>query len=294
MANYSIKDLERLTGIKAHTIRIWEKRYGLIEPERTSTNIRAYCDAELKKLLNISILNKNGFKISKLAGLSSQEIAASINKLSDQPSDTESFIENLSIALIDIDEHKFEKILTRAIIQFGFEDTLVRIIMPFLVRIGVMWQTGAINPAQEHFVSHLIRQKIMVAIDSQITGESPSSKTFTLFLPEGELHELSLLFANYLLSKRGHQVIYLGQTVPISDLPEIERIKPSDYFLTSFVTSINSCEIIDYTKQLHALFPTKKIFIIGSQTQQITDSVPENVFPLNTPEDLIQTLNQLP
>ena len=117
MANYTIRDLERLSGIKKHTIRIWEKRFGLIEPERTSTNIRTYCDAELKKLLNISILNKNGYKISKIAGFSTKEILNNINKLSENPFDTESQIDNLAIAMIDFDENKFEKILSKSIIR---------------------------------------------------------------------------------------------------------------------------------------------------------------------------------
>lgn len=291
MANYSIKDLERLTGIKAHTIRIWEKRYGLIEPERTSTNIRAYCDAELKKLLNISILNKNGYKISRIANLTAEEIAENINKLAEKPSDAESFIESLSIALIDLDENKFEKILTRAIIKFGFEDTVVKIIMPFMVRIGVMWQTGSINPAQEHFVSHLIRQKMMVAIDSQITSESAHRKTFTLFLPEGEMHELGLLFANYILKKRGHQVIYLGQSVPMEDLAEIDRIRPSDCFLTSFVTAVSDEAIMDYIRKFRDLFPTRTLFLTGSQVTRISEALPKNVFVLHAPQEIIHQLN---
>jgi len=291
MSNYSIRDLERLTGIKAHTIRIWEKRYGLIEPERTSTNIRAYCDAELKKLLNVSILNKNGYKISKIANLSSEEIVKNINKLSESATDTESFIENLAISMIDLDEQKFEKILTRSIIQLGFEDTIVKVIMPFFVRIGIMWQTGSINPAQEHFVSNLVRQKMLVAIDSQITGESASSKTFVLFLPEGELHELSLLFANYMLSKRGHRVIYLGQSVPLQDLSEIERIRPCDYVFTALSTSISNGGIHKYLSQLKTIFPGKTIFVTGDQALHSRDTVPEGVKILLNPADLATILD---
>lgn len=290
MAHYSIRDLERLTGIKAHTIRIWEKRYKLIEPERTSTNIRAYCDAELKKLLNISILNKNGFKISKIAILSSEEIAANINKLTENPTESDSFLENLAIAMIDMDEQRFEKVLTRSIIQLGFEDTIIKIIMPFFIQIGIMWQTGSINPAQEHFVSNLVRQKMLVAIDSQITGESSNSRSFTLFLPEGEVHELGLLFANYLLRKRGHRVLYLGQNVPLNDLIEIEEIKPSDYFFISFVTSMTDSDILDYVNRLTEQFPNKTIFISGNQANKLTGQLPEHIVHLKSPQDLISSL----
>jgi MerR family transcriptional regulator, light-induced transcriptional regulator len=291
MANYSIKDLERLTGIKAHTIRIWEKRYNLIEPERTATNIRAYCDAELKKLLNISILNKNGYKISKIANLTPDEIANNINKLSESSSDSLSQIENLAIAMIDIDETKFEKILSRSIIQLGFEDTVNRILRPFFVKIGLMWQTGSINPAQEHFVSNLVRQKMLVAIDSQITGESPNSKNFTLFLPEGEMHELGLLFANYQIRKRGHNVVYLGQSVPLADLMEIERIKPSDYFLTSFITSLTDYNLMEYLYVLLDKYPEKKIFVTGQQAELMSENFPANVKFLDSPDALTSELN---
>jgi DNA-binding transcriptional MerR regulator len=293
MANYSIRDLERLTGIKAHTIRIWEKRYGLIDPERTSTNIRAYCDAELKKLLNISILNRNGFKISKIARLSLEEIAENITSLTQNSSDTESYLENLAIAMIDLDEAKFEKILSRAIIQLGFEDTVIKILNPFLIRIGIMWQTGSINPAQEHFVSNLIRQKMLVAIDSQIVSESHQSKTFMLFLPEGEMHEFSLLFANYLIRKRGHRVIYLGQNVPLADLISVEKIQPSHFMFISFITSITDCDIFNYLKNINDNFPDKTIYIIGEQAQNLKEQYPASVKYIPSPQALITELNYI-
>jgi len=290
MANYSIRDLERLTGIKAHTIRIWEKRYGLIYPERTQTNIRAYCDSDLKKLLNISILNKNGFKISKIAQLSSIEIAANINKLTEQSSDSESLIENLTIAMIDLDEIRFEKVLSRAIIQFGFEDAVIKILNPFLIRIGIMWQTGSINPAQEHFVSNLIRRKMLVATDSQIGEKPPGAKTFMLFLPEGELHELSLLFASYIIRKRRHKVIYLGQSVPLSDLIAVGEICQPDYFVTSFITSMADCDVLNYLQSLSSNFSEKICFVTGSQAMALKDNFPENVVFINSPHELTEKL----
>jgi DNA-binding transcriptional MerR regulator len=293
MANYSIRDLERLTGIKAHTIRIWEKRYGLIDPERTSTNIRAYCDSDLKKLLNISILNKNGFKISKIAQLSTNEIADNINKLTEHSSDSESLIENLTITMIDLNESRFEKILSRAIIQLGFEDTVIRILNPFLIRIGIMWQTGSINPAQEHFVSYLIRQKMLVAIDSQITDNHPGAKTFVLFLPEGEMHEMSLLFASYLIRKRGHKVIYLGQSIPLNDLIEIGKKCQPDYFLASFITTMADCDVFNYLINLSGKFPGKTIYVTGNQALGLKDDLPANTRFIGSPPELISTLEPL-
>ncbi len=293
MANYSIRDLERLTGIKAHTIRIWEKRYGLIDPERTSTNIRAYCDSDLKKLLNISILNKNGFKISKIAQFSPVEIAENINKLSEYFPDSESLIENLTIAMIDLDEYKFEKILSRAIIQFGFENTAIKILNPFLVKIGIMWQTGSINPAQEHFVSNLVRRKMLVAIDDQIRDTQSHGKTFVLFLPEGEMHEMSLLFASYLIRKRGHKVIYLGQSVPLNDLIEVSKSCNPDYFLTSFITSMANCDIFNYLLNITKLFSKKTFFVTGNQASGLKNDFPGNAFFISSPQELILQLDSI-
>ncbi len=293
MANYSIKDLERLTGIKAHTIRIWEKRYGLIDPERTSTNIRAYCDFDLKKLLNISILNKNGFKISKIAQLSANEIADNIHKLTEQPSDSESLIENLAIAMIDLDESRFEKILSRAIIQLGFEDTVIQILNPFLIRIGIMWQTGSINPAQEHFVSNLLRQKMLVAIDSQMGDNQSVAKTFILFLPEGEMHELSLLFASYIIRKRGHKVIYLGQNVPLNDLIEVGKICDPDYFLTSFITTMASCDVFNYLLSLSNEFSEKTFYVTGNKALLLKKDFPDNAVHINSPHELISKVDSI-
>lgn len=293
MAHYSIKDLERLSGIKAHTIRIWEKRYGLIEPERTQTNIRCYCDAELKKLLNISILNRNGYKISKIIGLTNTEIADCINKLTENPTDTESQIENLAVAMIDFDEAKFEKVLSRTIIQLGFEDSIIKVINPFLVRIGVMWQTGSINPSQEHFISNLIRQKILVAIDNQIPDDKQTPKTFLLFLPEGERHELSLLFANYIIRKRGHKVIYLGQNVPLTDIKEIIQNKHIDYLFTSIISTTSGINISQFLTELHSIINKLPLFLSGKQMIVYKDKLTPNQKIIDSPEALIFELDSI-
>ncbi len=293
MATYTIKDLEKLSGIKAHTIRIWEKRYGLIEPERTSTNIRTYCDLDLKRLLNISLLNQNGLKISKIARLSNDELSDKINHLQQNSTDTESQIKSLALSMIELDEEKFEKIISRVVIQLGFEDTMINVIYPFFQRIGIMWQTGIINPAQEHFVSNLIRQKLIVAIDSQININQTGHKSFILFLPEGELHELGLLFFAYLIKKRGHRLIYLGQSVPMNDLIEITRLKPSDYIVTSFVSSINGQDISLYLKNLSERLKNETIFISGGQTENLTGELPSNVKTVSSPLEFVDILDKI-
>ena len=293
MATYTIRDLEKLSGIKAHTIRIWEKRYGLIEPQRTSTNIRTYCDLDLKRLLNISLLNHNGFKISRIARLSNDELSEKIYHLQQNSTDTESQIKSLTIAMMELDEDKFEKITSRAIIQLGFEDTIIKVIYPFFQQIGIMWQTGIINPAQEHFVSNLIRQKMIMAIDSQITVNSPDHKSFMLFLPEGELHELGLLFFAYLIKKRGHRLIYLGQSVPMNDLIEAAKLKPVDYIVTAFVSSINDQDILLYLKNLSDRLKNESVLISGSQVTNLPDKLPSNVKIVLSPVEFLNILDKI-
>jgi len=293
MATYTIRDLEKLSGIKAHTIRIWEKRYSIIAPTRTATNIRNYCDSELKKLLNISLLNRNGLKISKLARLSDDEINEKINQLIQSYSDTESLVENLTIAMIELDQSKVEKILSRSIMQLGFEETIIKVLYPFLVKIGVMWQTGIINPVQEHFITNLFRKKLMVAIDALITANNPNSKTFVLFLPEGEYHELGLLFFYYLVKRRGHKVIYLGQSVPFNDIIETKKLKTPDCLVTAFVSYKNGKDIVKYAKSMAEKFTEQTIYLSGNQTSNIQDKLPANVKIISSPGDFRNELNKI-
>ncbi|MFY7911452.1 MAG: MerR family transcriptional regulator, partial [Emticicia sp.] len=163
MSNYSIKDLEQLSGIKAHTLRIWEQRYNIINPKRTDTNIRTYDDNDLKLVLNIALLKDHDYKISEIAKLSLEELSKEVLAISDKQLNYPDQIHALTIAMIDIDEERFEKIMSTNILQFGFENTMINIIYPFLSRIGTLWVTGSIGPAQEHFITNLIRQKIIVA-----------------------------------------------------------------------------------------------------------------------------------
>lgn len=290
MATYSIKDLERLSGIKAHTIRIWEKRYGLLNPERTDTNIRHYSDDDLKRILNVSMLNRHGIKISHIASLKENEMAEKIVIISSDTTDYESLIESLVISMVDMNQDKFEKLLSRSIMQLGFEDAILNIVYPFLEKIGVLWQTGAINPAQEHFISHLVRQKIIVGIDSVIPANHPSPVHFLLYLPEGELHELGLLFYCYLLKKRGHKVTYLGQWVPLSDMASASTVLNIDYLLTSIVAVYSGTDLMDYLLKLSATFPDKTIFIGGSQVSQIVGTLPGNIIRISSTQELLDNI----
>jgi DNA-binding transcriptional MerR regulator len=281
MAHYSIKDLENFTGIKAHTIRIWEKRYNIIEPKRTATNIRYYSDEDLRKLLNISILNRNGIKISKIINFSDQYISEKIITLTHSKSDIESQIEALVIAMIDLDESKFEKIFNTAVINLGFENAIIKLIYPFFERIGILWQIGSVNPAQEHFISNLLRQKLIVALDGISQTMNGNSKSFLLFLPEGEHHELGLIFYHYIIRKYRHIVYYLGETVPIDAIIEISKTKKIDYLFTSFYSGIAHGEIQNYLNILTKNFKKATIFISGLLTKDISFPLPSNIVVVN-------------
>ena len=273
---YSIKDLERLTGIKAHTIRIWEKRYSIIEPDRTDTNIRTYCDEDVKKLLNVAVLNKHGVRISKLAEMTDQELREKVVGLNVGLNTSSVQIEHLIISMIDLDEIKFESVLNRSIIKNGFEETVKNLLFPFFDRVGVLWQTGSINPAQEHFVSNLVRQKLFVATDRIVPESNSKSPTFVFFLHEQELHEIGLLFYHYIAKKWGMKTIYLGQIVPFDDLKLVyKKIKPQ-YLFSSFTSSMEEGWIKKYLKELAKTFSDIKIFASGYQIANISN-LPENV-----------------
>ena len=193
MSHYSIKDIEQLSGIKAHTLRIWEQRYNFIKPKRTNTNIRFYDDEDLKLVLNIALLKDNGHKISRICNMPKEELSLEVRRLMEKNLGFPEQIQGLTLCMLELDEDRFEKILSTNILQLGFERTMMNLIYPFFQKIGVLWQTGSISPAQEHFISNLIRQKIMVAIDGQVVHPTDYNKKFLIYLPENEMHEISLL-----------------------------------------------------------------------------------------------------
>ena len=282
MGKYSIKELEQLSGIKAHTIRIWEKRYSLITPQRTDTNIRFYSDEDLKKIINVSLLNSNGFKISKIAEMSGEEIAQKVLDLSDRQSDHSLHINQLVLSMVQLDEEKFETALSGFFLRYNFEQTMTEIVYPFLRKTGVLWQTHNISPAQEHFISNLIRQKIIVGIDG-LPLPSENSKSAILFLPEGELHEIGLLFCHYLLRKAGFRTIYLGQAVPHRDLLSVFTEYQPEILVTSLTTALPKAAVKDYLHLLARDFPCGRILVSGLQIQNIENqAVPEPVMIIDS------------
>ena len=276
MATYSIKDIEQLSGIKAHTLRIWEKRYNILEPKRTLTNIRYYDDEDLKKILNVSVLNRNGFKISNIANLTEDRVSREILSLTRSAGNLNGQVESIIVAMIDFDESKFDKIFNNAVINLGFEETMINIVYPFFEKVGILWQTGNINPAQEHFISNLIRQKLIVAIDSLVEYPNTNSKKFLLFLPDGEWHELGLLFYTYFIKKYGHQTIYLGSSTPLSSVLDMESHISFDFIITSVRSSLSSTAFKNYLLQIATNFESKTIYLLGGKQQNFSYEIPHN------------------
>lgn len=260
---YSIKDLERLSGIKAHTLRIWEQRYDILVPERTDTNIRYYSNSDLKKILNISLLNNNGYKISNIARLSYDSIISEANKLLHTFAKESNQIDNLLLSLLEWDEQKFENSITESIAHFGIENTIEKIIFPFLKQLGNMWQVGIVNPAQEHFISNLVRQKLIVEIDRIASKESEAIKRVILFLPNNELHEMGLLYAHYLCKRKGYHCLYLGQSVPLDDLAGVVEIVRPDFLVSILTSNYSGEDTAEYLKQLDLKIKNSRILLSG-------------------------------
>ena len=292
MIQYSIKDLERITGIKAHTIRIWEKRYGIVEPLRTQTNIRYYSDEDLRRLMNVAILNKYGYKISNIQRMSADELNTCVVDLTHQDIDNDHQIDNLVMAMIELDEQRFDKIISSAIIKQGFDYAFENLLFKFLEKIGILWQVGSVNPAQEHFISQLIRQKVILAIDGQQEYRS-DFKTFLLFLPENEYHEIALLYLHFLIRKEGHKVIYLGQNVPVMNLKDIFEIHHVDYLITSVASKYQVEKITEIINELAQLYGDKQILIGGNCFQGNSVLLPANVSSFDTLGDFDEFLRKI-
>lgn len=266
MAEYKIKDLEVLTGIKAHTIRIWEKRYGILIPERTDTKIRLYSDEELTLLLNVALLNNSGVKISRIADLSRDQIKDKVWEVKGSNIEDNS-IELMLLALLDIDECQFKNVLEELIASIGIERMFSEKLIPFLDRIGVMWLVGSITTAQEHFISNLIRQKLISELDKLPVPQSKTDNVL-LFLPEHEWHEISLLYYHYVLRRNGRNTFYLGQSLPYDALLEsVEKLKPSA-LVTSWLTAVDQKFIVTYFDRLQQDVPNIPIYSGGYQMKE--------------------------
>jgi DNA-binding transcriptional MerR regulator len=276
MNAFTIKDLENLSGIKAHTIRIWEQRYSFLKPQRTQTNIRYYSSDELKAILNIALLNKYGYKISHIDRMSEDELRQKVLSLSHIEAQQERLVNDMLQCMVDLDIDRFEAILNEFIKARGIDRAISYLIFPFLDKIGILWLTNHINPAQEHLVTNVIRQKLIVGIES-VVSHLLLNRTVILFLPEGEHHELGLLYMYYLLKSRGVQVIYLGANVPVRDLEFIVNLKKPDYLYTHLTSTAGSFNFDKFLLQVSHKMPNVPVVISGQLTEARLKKIPPGV-----------------
>jgi DNA-binding transcriptional MerR regulator len=276
MNAFTIKDLENLSGIKAHTIRIWEQRYAFIKPQRTQTNIRYYSNEELKKILNISLLNKYGYKISHINKMSATEIQEKIISLSNLQAQQERIVNEMIQFMVDMNIDGFEEVMDDYITARGFDKAITQIIFPFLERIGILWVTNHINPAQEHLVTNIIRQKLIAGIETVFTHIN-TNKLVLLFLPEGEHHELGLLYICYLLKSRGIKTLYLGADVPIADLEFVSKFKKPDYLYTHITSAAGNFNFEKFLIQVQARLENFSMVISGQLTSSYKKQLPLKV-----------------
>lgn len=289
---FSIRELEALSGIKAHTIRIWEQRYNFLKPSRTQTNIRTYNNDELKTLLTVALLNKYGYKISHIDDMDPAERESHLLKLPDTNAVRENLVNQLIGYMIDLNCSGFESLLNEYIRKNGIENTIEELIFQFLERVGILWQTSKIIPIQEHIVSNIIRQKIISAIENAEINES-KKQTFLLLLPEDEHHEMGLLYVYYLLKKHGFSVIYLGASVPLIDIQYINQKKKPDFLylhITSFPYQHN---LSKYLNSLHTVANGTKVIISGSAITDYKKPFPNNFMQMPSIPDLINYIGSL-
>lgn len=289
IGHYSIKQLELLSGVKAHTIRIWEQRYNLLVPKRTETNIRYYDDKQLKKLLNVSVLLNHGHKISKLSKLDQDGISSLINdKLINPVSDggIEIVINELIISMLEYNEESFDGLFSDSIMRRGFQATIVDVIYPFLIRVGFMWPINGVSPSQEHFMSNLIRHKLIIAINT-LNFTPKQDDVAILFLPEEELHEMGLLMAYYMLKSMNIKVIYLGQNVPFAEVVETYNYCSATIilcFITSPATGGKSNQ--EFLDDYSISFSKARLYISGREELFNKINMPNNVKKLSGIADL--------
>jgi len=259
----SIKDLENLSGVKAHTIRMWEKRHNIFDPDRTETNIRKYSNDDLKKLLNISSVLDHGMKISKVSSLSREELNDQIELLQQENVEASKkiIINKLIVATLMCDVTGFETTYLSHLNEFGLESTIERIIYPLLVRIGLMWTVSKLNPAQEHFASQFVRQKLFTAID--MLPASSSERKYLLYLPENEDHEIGLLYAYYLIKKAGHHCIYLGPSVPLDDVADCYANSEATAILCAFTILHRKESLSTYFVKMQEAYAGADILVHG-------------------------------
>ncbi|HCO82347.1 MAG TPA: MerR family transcriptional regulator [Arenibacter sp.] len=294
-SNFSIKDLENLSGIKAHTIRIWEKRYNLFQPNRTDTNIRCYDLENLQKLLNVTFLYNNGYKISKISQLGEDNIPKVVKNMVAEQRDNGHVLNSFKMSMMNFDQALFFKTYNALLKEKSFREIFYEDFIPFLNEMGLLWQTDTITPSHEHFICALIKQKILVNTEKlQFSTPTNASKTFVLYLPDNEIHELGLMFLNYEILSKGYQSIFLGQSIPIFSLKDLVPLYDNIVFVSYFTVQPDKENIMAYLNNFHEMLlkdTASELWISGKMLQEINKSnLPKTIVAFSQIDQLVQNL----
>ncbi len=293
MAIYSISDLEKLSGIKSHTIRIWEQRYGILRPKRTDTNIRFYEDEDLQQLLNVALLNRHGYRISKIAEMSREDLAEQVSQVSNFKFDLDAQLDVLTLSVIEMDEIKFSRIFDNHVEQLGFEQAMLEVVYPFMEKLSLLWLTGSIKPVQENFITQLIRNKLIAAIEKEPIVSDRKAPKFVLYLPKDEQQELSILFMQLLIKRRGFQVVNLGANLALVDLKDACEILRPNYVFTVLSETFNREPLQRYLTNLRDAVPNSHLLLTGYLMASQHTANLERTTPLPSLDDTLQFLDGL-
>ena len=291
--DFTIRDLENISGIKAHTIRIWEKRYNLLEPQRTETNIRYYSPENLTKLLNIVLLNNHNYKISKIAAMSEEDITVKSRELAFSIAINDEAINSFKLAMFQFDKILFNNTYNKLLHKKTFREIFKDVFIPFLDHIGLLWQTETLLPAHEHFISNLIAQKIQINTEKLQYSINDTNKTYVLFLPENEIHELGLMYLNYELVLRGHHTIYLGQSLPLNNLNYFLESDREICFVTSLTIQPYDDKIEEYFSEIDEVMNSSKnsFIAIGRKVEKLKHlELGKNIKLYDSISDLLKVL----
>ncbi|WP_395049204.1 MerR family transcriptional regulator [Flavobacterium sp.] len=291
---FSIKDLENLSGIKAHTIRIWEKRYNILEPMRTNTNIRTYDLSNLQKLLNVTLLNSYGYKISRIAELNTDKISLLVREIISDKSSKNHALNAFKVAMINFDQALFFNTYNNLLSEKTFREVFFEIIIPLMNEIGLLWQSNTISPAQEHFISYLIKQKLLINTEKvQILEPTRNDKIFVLYLPENEIHELGLMYLNYEILLNGYKTIYLGESVPIESLKDMKNYFDNIVYISYLTVQPTKDAINDYVKEISTeiIDTNSQVWFLGRMTEFIDKkNLFDKISIFHSISDLVQEL----
>ncbi|MFY8187682.1 MerR family transcriptional regulator [Flavobacterium sp.] len=278
---FSIKDLENLSGIKAHTIRIWEKRYNVLEPMRTDTNIRVYDLSSLQKLLNITLLHNYGYKISKISKLPTERIPQMVREIISEKSVKNHAINAFKMAMMNFDQTLFFNTYNSLLSEKSFKSIFYEVFIPLMQELGFLWQTDTITPAHEHFITYLIKQKLLINTEKvQILEPTKTDKIFILYLPMNEIHELGLMYLNYEIISNGYKTIFLGESVPIDSLKDIHTYFDNLVFVTYMTIEPDKEAINDYLKKVNEeviMTHNSEFWVLGKMTEHIDEKMHKNI-----------------